>query len=244
MTADKYGGWTLTSQQSLLPIAGLLPAREDAVTQFHPLTPKQAIDIIDATGVEDAAKLIRDHAAAGLVKSYAQVQVTIGARGERTSVRGAAVSAELWERMIREDVDCDAWNGGTVRLAGSGLIGGEPAVHITGIGFNPSDVERLACQQRPAPTRPAKPKTVPIVALEAREAGEPVAAPVARRRPDPTTISSGAILCTIKQAGDALGIGRTKVNGLMNSGKLERVEDIAGVRITVASVRALAGSGA
>jgi hypothetical protein len=72
---------------------------------------------------------------------------------------------------------------------------------------------------------------------------EPVAVPASAKRasPDLTEIPPGAILCTIKQAGEALGFGRTKVNELMNAGQLERREINGAVRITVESVRSAAG---
>lgn len=206
------------------------------MTQFHALTPKQAIEAIEAVGVEDAAKLIRDHAAAGLVKTYAQSQVTIAADGQRTTVRDGAVTAELWERMVQEGVDGDTWSGGTVRLPRSSLIGGAPAVHVTGIAFNPAHVQRLAEQQRPK-----KPAARRSQSSEFPAPVEPLASPApAKRKADPAAIPPGAILCTIKQAGGALGFGRTKVNELMNSGRLERRMVGSSPRITVASVEGLA----
>lgn len=48
------------------------------------------------------------------------------------------------------------------------------------------------------------------------------------------------MLLTIADDSAALGIGRTKVNERMRTGRLERVSIDGGVRITAASVRALA----
>lgn len=49
------------------------------VTDQYAMTPWQALATIKAAGVNDAAKLIRDHAVAGLMRSYAHLQVTISA---------------------------------------------------------------------------------------------------------------------------------------------------------------------
>lgn len=217
------------------------------MTQFYAMTPKQAMDAIAAAGVEDAARLIRDHAAAGLVKSYAQIQVTLDARGERRTVRGAAVAAETWERMIRDGLDGDVWGGGTVRLAGSELIGGIAALHVTGIAFNPADVERLARQQRPTPqpSQPVKHERAPaMVAAIATPTQEPTPGPTVacgRKVPDLTALHAGALHLTVAQTKAALSIGHTTLYKLLNAGNLERAPSKAGTRITAESVRRYAG---
>jgi hypothetical protein len=211
------------------------------VTQFLTLSPRQAIEIIEAAGVKDAPRLISDHVAAGLVKSYAQVQTTITANGERASVRGGAVAAIVWERMIRDDVCCDAWDGGTVRLAGSDLIGGELAMQITGLSFNPADIDRLAGQQRPARQQSTMRRREAVEAVGHQPvAGAGVLPAPMERRPDPKAIPDGALLATVKQAEAALGFGRTKINELMNDGTLARVKVGGATRIEVASIRAFA----
>lgn len=71
----------------------LLPGSEDAVNDDYAMTPRQAIAVVQASGAEDATKLIGDHAAAGLVRSYAQVQSTIEASG--SARRGSALGSTL-----------------------------------------------------------------------------------------------------------------------------------------------------
>ena len=224
-----------------------MPGSEDVVTDLYAMTPRQAIDVISEAGVEDPATLIRDHAAAGLMRSFALRQVTIDAQGDRTVARGRAIQTHTWERIIRGGVDGDVWGGGTARLPGSELVDGETALHITGVAFHPDDIRRLANQQRPPiQSSQKRPSTSP--APEA-VASAPTAATVEqvtdtppKRRPNGTAIPPGAILCTVKQAKEALGIGHTKVYELLKAGRLTRAEGVAGTRITVESVKALATS--
>lgn len=224
-----------------------MPRSEDVVTDLYAMTPKQAIEVISAAGADDPATLIRDHSAAGLVRSFALRHVTIDAQGNRTVVRGRAIQTHTWERMIRDGVDGNVWGGGTVRLPGSELVGGEAALHITGVAFHPDDIRRLADQQRPplqpprkrAPTSPA-PQAEAVA--QATAAVEQVTDTPPTRRPNAAAIPPGAILCTVKQAKEALGIGHTKVYELLKTGRLTRAEGVAGTRITVASVMALAGA--
>ncbi|WP_288338456.1 helix-turn-helix domain-containing protein [uncultured Sphingomonas sp.] len=212
------------------------------MTDQYAMTPKQALAMIEGTGVEDPAKLIRDHAAAGLIRSYAQLQVTIAPDGGRHEVRGGKVQPATWERVVAAGADADVWSGGTVRLVGSDLIGGTPAIHVTGVTFHLSDIERLANQQRPSVEGGKPQQNVSVAPNESGEDQGPTQKSARQKRPqpDPTAIQPGAILCTIKQAGEALGIGRTKVNELMTSGRLIRKRIDGGVRIEVASVRSLA----
>lgn len=209
------------------------------LTAFHPVPPAKAIQLVEAAGVANAAQLIRDFTAAGLVKSYALVLETIEPSGSRTCVRGGTVPAELWQRVVNDGVEDAAWIGGTVRLAGADLIGGAPAVSITGIGFNDKDLQRLIEHQQGGVPRPVARKA-PAATVEPVGVPQPAAAP--KRRPDPGAIPDGALLATVKQVEAALGFGRTKVNELMNQGRLQRVAIDGGVRITVASVMALSGA--
>lgn len=209
------------------------------LTAFHPVPPAKAIRLVEAAGVLNAAQLIRDFAAARLVKSYALVLETIEPAGRRTCVRSSAISAELWQRVISDGVEDAAWIGGTVRLTGADLIGGKPAVSITGIGFNDKDLQRLIEHQQGGVPKAAV-KKAPVLTVAHVAVPQPATTP--KRRPDPCAIPEGALLATVKQVEAALGFGRTKVNELMNQGRLERVAIDGGVRITVASVMALAGA--
>ncbi len=214
------------------------------MTAFHPLPPHKAIDLMAAAGMPHTARLLRDYAAAGLVKSYALLVETIEVDGRQSIVRGGAVPTDLWQRMIRDGVDDDVWTGGTVRLASADLIWGLPAINITGIGFNPGDVERLVAQHR---CEQPKAKRAVATLPPPRSLDQPAAnaatpaPPRPRRAADASVLTPGKLLVTIAEAGAALGCGRTKVNELMNAGRLERRDIDGGVRITVESVRAVAG---
>lgn len=216
-----------------------MPGRENAFNDTYAMAPRQALNAIEAVGVQDAAKLVRDHAAAGLIRSYAQLQVTIEAGGDRHEVRGGKVLPSTWERIIAADVDHDVWSGGTARLAGSGLIGGTPAILVTGVAFHPDDIKRLANQQQP------KPSVERVVSPESPTPGDEAGPPpmltrVEKRQVlDLTALHSGALLLSVKQTMAALAIGRTKVYELIKEGKLDRPD--GETRITAASVRRYAG---
>lgn len=213
------------------------------MTAFHPLMPTKAVELIEAAGIPHASRLIRDHAAAGLVRSYAMVVETIEVSGGRACVRGAAVPVELWRRIIAESADEDVWTGGTVRLVPGDLVGGLPAVNITGIGFNRSDLQRLVDQhrgvvsKRPAWARVRVPETV---AVENELAPAPLPGRK-RKEPDLAALHSGALHLTVEQVKAALSIGHTTLYKLLNAGDLERAPSKAGTRITAESVRRYAG---
>ena len=86
-----------------------------------------------------------------------------------------------------------------------------------------------------------------VVSPKVVEPTPPLSPPMAARRTrapaDPSVIPPGALLTTLKIAGVALGYGRTTISKLADSGRLTRIDTGAGVRITVASIRALAGNG-
>ena len=208
------------------------------MSEFRPLSPKKAIELAETDGVEDAARLIRDFAACGRIKSYAVVVETVEPGGGRRTVRDATLPTELWQRMIEEGRDDDVWPGGTVRLPGADLIGGKPAVNITAVGFNPSDLRRMidrhlgraskptgrAATRQPAAAAPQEP--------EARVSPATPAIGVA-------AIPAGAVTVTIKQAMAALGLGRTMVDKLCGEGRLDRRRVGGRALITVASIHAL-----
>lgn len=60
---------TVTPPKPRPPILALMPSSEDMVTDLYAMTPRQAIEVISEAGADDPATLIRDHSAAGLVRS-------------------------------------------------------------------------------------------------------------------------------------------------------------------------------
>lgn len=212
------------------------------MSAFQPIAPLKAVEFIEAAGVPDARRLIADFAAAGLIKSYALSVETIEVSGRRACTRDGAISPDLWQRVIRDGVVDDVWTGGTVRLAGASLIGGEPEVRITGIRFAEKSLHRLVDHHRgdgpkPAPAKKANPAPAEPVEIVGDE--PPVAVSPPARQPDASAIPPGAEWCTVKQAQQATGFGRTKINEMMIDGRLVRKKIDSAVRIEVASLRAL-----
>ncbi|MBW6522533.1 hypothetical protein KZ810_03400 [Sphingomonas sp. RHCKR47] len=212
------------------------------LTDQYAITPRQAVALLEPTGVADATKLICDRAAAGLLRSYALSQVSIDARGERRQVRGAAVAPSAWERIVSEGIDGDVWSGGTVRLPGSDLIGGLSALLITGVSFHPADVLAIADEEKAFEGGSSKQRQ--SGPPEQTEAEPLVRAPTAeakpqRQAPDLDVLQSGALLLTVKQTEAALARGRTWIYARIKEGKLERPP--GDTRITAASVRRCAG---
>lgn len=118
-----------------------------------------------------------------------------------------------------------------MRLPGSDLIGGVPEVSVTTVSFAEKHLRRLIEHHSGIPGKPlAKARTKEPAATSKADNGEaeaqaPSAAPVlAKSRPDPTAIPPGALTVTMKQAMSATGLGRTTVDKLCNSGKLNRVK--------------------
>lgn len=210
------------------------------MTAFVPATAVKAIAMLEAAGVPDARRLLADYAAAALVRSYALVIDTVEVEGPRAIVRGAAVPSELWQRIVREGASHYVWFGGTVRLEPGELVGGAPAVDITGIGFHQGDLDRLVDHHgaRASASRRAAP--VPQALKEAPVADH--AQP--RRKPPVPPIPPGAKYASVAQAMDTLRFGRTKINEMMNDGRLVKHKIDGATRIEVASIMAMAGVGA
>ena len=207
---------------------------ETLLTAFHPITPQQAIAIAEGAGVHDARRVIVDYAAAGIVKGYALVCETMMTSERRTS-RGAAISIALWKRLQREGLSDQVWNGGTLRLEADPL-NDLPEVSITGVSFSQASLQRLVNHHgggTPTAHEPAQPPKVVVTTAR------PIAS--SRLRPDPSAIPAGAITVTVNQAMAALGLGRTKINALMNDGRLVRIKYDRSTRIEVESIRLLAG---
>lgn len=213
------------------------------MTSFHPIAPRKALEIVEAAGIPDGRRIIADYAAAELLKSYAQVRETIEVGGGRSCVRGAAIPVEIWQRIIRDGVTDDVWPGGTVRLVGSDLIGGAPAVNITAIGFKLDDLQRMIDQYRGHTQKRQAVSQATVAVAPASDEDPILAADTTRRRkaPDLSALHAGALHLDVEQTKAALSIGRTTLYKLLDAGKLERAEGTAGTRITVASVRRYAG---
>lgn len=208
------------------------------------LTPMKAVELVEAAGIDDARRIIADFAEAGLITSYALVTKTIDTRGAGTCVRGAIIPADLWRRVVLGGIADDVWSSGTVRLAGSDLVGGDPAVVMTGITFKLDSIKWLIAHH--AGTLPARPRkrkaTTPPQADEVQSVDQVAAAPRPRRTRDPAAIPAGALTATMEQTEAALGVSRGTVYNLIDRGRLVRVKEtgLRSVIIEVASIRAFA----
>jgi hypothetical protein len=211
------------------------------LSAFAPIAPRAAATIAEEAELGEVGRVLLDFAAAGLLKGYARLIETVDARGDRSEVRDSRISREIWRRIAEEGRGGDVWSSGTVRLSGSGLVGGADAVAIIGIRFDEKSLKAVVEQHRP--TRSAAKRVViraarPVIAESASDDIVVVAKPHSVA-PAPVPLPDGAISVSVAQACAALGLGRTKVNAMMKAGELVRVKIGGRALITIASIRAL-----
>ncbi len=232
------------------------------MSSFSPLAAAKAIAFVEAAGITDARRLIADFAAAGMVRTYALAMETVPVGGKATVLpRDIGVPVEHWRRIIRDGLVDDVWTGGTVRLAPGHLVGGEPEVRITGIRFSDKHLQTLVDLQLGAISKPQPPRKVKVAGVDTVDMGaaaelvdtvdtigalpalvaQPAATPPRRRGPDVAAIPRGALVASIAQTQQATGLGRTKINELINEGTLASTKVGRSVRIEVASIMALLG---
>jgi len=207
-----------------------------------PFLPSKAIKLGEAAGLPEAQSILADFAAAGLVKTYALIRATKPAGQTAQSVRDAAIPVEVWQRIIADGKTAEALAGGTVRLAGSSLIGGEPDVQITGIRFSEASLGNVLgryCSE-PKPIVSRKAKEAPTQVLKPKSNAEPSAEPymTSSEKVQPP-IRDGDLTATIAQVMQSTGIKRTKINHLMNDGTLVRKKIGSRTVITVESIKRL-----
>jgi hypothetical protein len=206
----------------------------------------KAAQIVETAGVQDAQTIIADFAAAGLVKAYALAIETIDARGQSACMRGATVPADLWQRVILDGIIADVWASGTVRLAGSELVGGPPAAIVTGITFNAKHIDWLIAHHDGVSVprrRKRKAAAAPAISGPADEADVPAAdVPSPKPKANPAAIPAGALFASMEQTMLALNKSRGTIYNLIERGQLIRHNDgLRSVSIDVASIRAFAG---
>ena len=149
------------------------------MTAFVPIPAREAAELVEAAGIPHARRVLIDSAAAGLVDTYAMATLTFDTRDRFATVRGAAIPLGIWHRMAQaSDID-SIWCGGTVRLAGNGLTGGVPDVHVTGVGFGERSLQRLIAShiRTPPAAVTTKPVAVPHPAVVAPPASMPPTPP-------------------------------------------------------------------
>jgi hypothetical protein len=189
--------------------------------------------------------VLADFAVAGLVKAYARIIETDEADGRRTEVRDSRIPRDLWRRICGEGKVDDIWAIGSVRLPGSDLRDGLPAVSLIGIRFDDKSLQNVIAQHSgdvgsAAPPDQPELRTVHAMLSSPPPDEQPKLEPVkTTTKPVRVGIPEGAITVTVKEAMAATGLGRTTIDKLMGNGTLVRVKVGARTLITAESIRAL-----
>lgn len=235
---------------------------------FIPISPAAARHLLHGIGQEDEGTILSDFVEAGIIKAYARVVETLTADGGRTEVRDAQIPRPLWKRIVAEDKVGHALATGTVKLQGDGLVGGRPAVMITGVRFNEANVRDVATQHGStppiaAPTM-APPKTKPVpktagllplidminaspsASAKSQATVEPVvgaSAPIATAPRIRATLPEGDVMVSIADTGDILGVSRGTVGNMVKRGDLISKKLGARTMIYAKSIRTLLAIG-
>ena len=215
---------------------------------YNLISTQDAVALVEAAGLNDPVLKLTHYGRAGLVDGHAKWMEVVQPSGVRSEVRHKRIPAHVWRRILDEK----KWHeilDDTVSLDGSSNFGGGAKLTLTGFRFDERSVKSAIAHRDATPVKTqAAPPTCSTGAGNTSsrtiDNDDPLPATQPKRQrkaPDPTAIPEGALLCTVKQAGAALGCGRTTINKYMSDGRVERVEGVAGTRITVVSVRKLAG---
>jgi len=209
------------------------------VSSHRPIRPADAIELVEAAGLQDGCNLLADFAAAGLIKSYALARETTSHGSERNTLRDAQIPSDLWQRVIAAEKVEDAVNRGSVHLAGSHEFGGLPAVQITGISFSEGSLQKVIDRYCKGPSNsvnvaaPIEPSdSADGNTLQSESSGRNTKVAAAA---DP--IKPGAEFATIPQVMEVANIGRTKVYNLIEDQILVRRKMGRKALITMASLR-------
>lgn len=214
------------------------------MSAFNPIAPRHAASLVDEASLGEAAKVLVDFAAAGLVKGYARLIESVDAAG-RTEVRDSRIPRDLWRRIADAGKSDQVLSAAKISLEAGPV---EPAVEITGIRFDDKSLQSVIAQHsaaaRPIDETSASMPTGradPVTELEPREIEIPIVAASSspKVRPALSALPEGAVLVTVNQAMAALGLGRTKVNDLMTKGTLVRVKIDTRTLITTESIRSM-----
>lgn len=204
---------------------------------FNPISPAAARHLVGGVGTDDTNAILADFVEAGLIKAYARVVETLSVSGGRAEVRDARIPRDLWRRIVAEGKIADVWATGTVRLDSDGMVGGKPAVIITGIRFDERSVRDAASKHAAEPVATViapvrKPKVVvapaappsadakvdllpdapPLIEVEVPV----VAAPAVSKR----GLGADELCVSVKDAMEIIGIGRTTIYKLEKTGDL------------------------
>lgn len=214
-----------------------------SVSAHRAILPARAIELVDAAGLRNAHALLADFAAAGLIKTYALAREITPAASSAQTIRDAQIPAEVWQRIITENKVADALSGGTVRLKGSGLRGGTPAVQITGVSFSEVSLAKIlerycegSCPPPPPEQNASSGPATASTEIRVRRAEQDIA------KKEIPPIMPGALTASVRQTMQVTGLGRTKIDQLMREGTLVRQKVGARSLITVESIELLVGA--
>lgn len=204
------------------------------MSTHQPILPAQAIALVQARNLDSAETLLADFAAAGLIKTYALMREIRPEGGPSIAYRDSQIPAEEWDRIVMSNSVEDALNGGTVRLPGASVKGGQPSVQITGVSFSKTSLEKLLDRYCTGSS-----KDEGRVSSSVRAIDPPAAAGSVLSNAPP--IKRGARLATIPQVMAETGLGRSKVNQLMKAGTLERRKFGTRAMVTIESLERYTG---
>ncbi|WP_267393396.1 MULTISPECIES: hypothetical protein [unclassified Sphingomonas] len=217
-----------------------------SLSYFNPIAPRKAAELVDLADLGHAPSVLADFAVAGLVKAYARIIETDEADGRRTEVRDSRISRDLWRRICAEGKVDDIWATGTVRLPGSDLRGGAPAVSLIGIRFDDKSLQNVIAQHSGHVGTAVPPKQPELPAVHSASLSPPLTVGEPKIEPVKTTaapmrvgIPEGAITVTVKEVMAATGLGRTTIDKLMGNGTLERIKVGGRALITVESIKSV-----
>lgn len=229
---------------------------------FNPISPAAARRLVDGVGTDDTSTILADFVEAGLIKAYARVVETLSVGGGRAEVRDARVPRDLWRRIVAEGRGADVWAAGTVRLDGDGMVGGKPAVIITGIRFDERSVRDAANKHAAhiveavvtVPARRLKASDAAVSASAASSAEidaeapdapplfqEPVSAPVAVASKVKRGLAADELCVSVQEAMEIIGVGRTTIYRLRDDDKLVMTKVGGRVVVDADSIRKLLG---
>lgn len=214
------------------------------MSEHKPIPPVKAIEVTEAAGLPNAKAILADYAAAGLIKTYALIRQTASVGGELKTVRDAQIPNEVWQRIVAENKVCDALNGGTIRLQGSHLRGGESFVQITGISFSEASLanvlERYCRTSRHSSVSSAKPSPTPPSSQLPDKDPSPIADDFQSKKVPPP-IKPGDLLASIAQTKQVTGLGRTTVDKLIKQGIFVKKDVGRRTLVTVESIERFSG---
>jgi Helix-turn-helix domain len=208
------------------------------VVAFNSISPAAARQLLGGVSAADEDTLLSDFVEAGLIRAYARVVETFAADGGRSEVRDAQIQRDLWRRIVAEGKVTQFLARSSIKLDGDGLVGGRPAVTITGVRFNETNVRDVAAQHGAA--TPATPKQLPPKAPPAahRSTQKPVdAPPLIELVPSPgpenlpargepalrprATLPAGNVMVSIADTMDILDVSRGTVGNMIKRGDLD-----------------------